>query len=1270
MKPENSESAGSQESYQLILDENARLRQKLEKFEAMSSAKEDRLQVLSSQLKLGFWEWDEVENTATYYSGELATLFGVSLSTLYKSYKTDEDFLVSVHPDDVNHYLEQLQVIRESRHLPVQNSVFDFRIVRPDGEVRHVREFEYGFVEGKGVVVSSYGAIQDITEHKEALADLKSSEERYGSLVSQLPIGVQEEDYSSIKKVVDKLHYKGIKNLHEYLESHPKILREMVSGTRITSVNETLLKTYQAQSEQAFLDVENDIDEWWDAEWVQFYAAEIAGLAGPDKCYEAERVDTRVDGSYFETRSITTLVRGYEDSWSRVVTMLEDISRRKRDEVALIEAKTLAEKASQAKTEFLSSMSHELRTPLNAILGFSQLFEKDRSIDRELQFNARQINQAGKHLLTLIDEILDLSRIESGEVELSMDSVSLVNVIDDSISWVDALAKSRQVKIHFDPTKFTGVLVEADAIKLKQVFLNLLTNAVKYNKTGGSVSVSCNKLNNGFIRVGVKDTGPGISEEHLVDLFQPFNRLGAELSTTEGTGIGLVITQKLVRLMNGFLKVESTEEKGSVFWVDLVSTQREISKTITNTTTTQTGGDIDTSRLRPKMRILVAEDNLINQDLIAAQLKSLGYDTNYAVNGAEALELWQNQNYDLLITDIRMPVMDGIELAKRIRSMETDSTLSKPIIAITANAMGLDIERCKKVGINDVIAKPVDLDDLESTLLKFAPQRVSSARPTVENKNSTVSQQHEAIDLMVLQRSTGNKGEAHRELLSAYAQTLPDFLGDIQIAFAWRNHEQMADFAHKLKSSSKSVGANELADLCNIIELASKENRWSEVESAVPRLEKSVQQVEEFVNAFCIKSSDKESIAESVPLDEDITDINLSILLVDDDYIMHKVTTLMLNDLGIQKVHSAMSGSQGLAMLDEQPQAIDVIVCDLNMPEMDGVEFTRHLAKRKFAGSMIFTSGENIRILKTVEKLAIEHELHVLGVMEKPSTPAKLTEMLRELDQVKSEKSIIASKVFSVQDLSNAIGKGEMDTFFQPKVDVKTRRVVGVEALVRWNHPSEGIITPNNFIPLAEENNLIRELTLAVCKQALQHAVRLQLQGFNLNIAINISVDALDDLGWPDEIASEIDACGLQASTITFEITESRLMEHVSVALEILSRLSLKRFNLSIDDFGTGYSSMEQLQRIPFSELKIDRAFVRGASEDASARAILESNVLLAQKLNMKIVAEGVETQQDWDLISELGCDQVQGYYIAKPMPIDQLCDWLEQWQKTEISPG
>jgi EAL domain-containing protein (putative c-di-GMP-specific phosphodiesterase class I) len=205
----------------------------------------------------------------------------------------------------------------------------------------------------------------------------------------------------------------------------------------------------------------------------------------------------------------------------------------------------------------------------------------------------------------------------------------------------------------------------------------------------------------------------------------------------------------------------------------------------------------------------------------------------------------------------------------------------------------------------------------------------------------------------------------------------------------------------------------------------------------------------------------------------------------------------------------------------------------------------------------------------------------------------------------------------------------------------------------------KGPVKPHSFISLAEDHGLIGSLTDAVCCKVMEYATRLRAMDYDLNIAINLSVDSLKDLDWPEKITAVLHGFGLEASNIFFEITESRLMGDASVALDILSRLSLKHFSLSVDDFGTGYSSMEQLQRIPFSEFKIDHACVHGAAREASALAILESSVPLAKKLDMKVVVEGVEDQQDWDVVKSVGCDRVQGYFVSRPLPFAHLLKWL-----------
>jgi EAL domain-containing protein (putative c-di-GMP-specific phosphodiesterase class I)/signal transduction histidine kinase/DNA-binding response OmpR family regulator len=1259
---EDSQPSGLQQ----LRAENTALQAELDRLRELMDFQQYRRHEFAKMLKVGFWEYDEIARKPIRYSPEIANVLGVDDARLEELFLTANAFRGIVHPDDVQLYDDNLS---SRSHLSGSAPyVFEYRVLASRRETRYIREYEQGVFDADGNLVSSFGLVQNITAERTAVNALKESEERYHSLFEQMPLGVQEEDYSEVKKVVDKLLFQGVEDIETYFRDDPRALLELVKQTRITHVNEALLRMHSADDREQFFAIEADVDDWWDMQWVEYYAAEIAALAGDRKIYEAERVDSQVDGSYIETRSIVSLVSGCEDTWERVITIHEDISLRKRAEASLIEAKNHAELANQAKSDFLSSMSHELRTPLNAILGFSQLFYYDRDLDEQHLANAREINRAGKHLMSLIDQILDLSRIEAGEIELSLEPLSLQSILSDSVTWITPLARKRDIGIDFDASQFTSLNVVADSIRLKQVFLNLLANAVKYNQDGGRVSVIIDSSNEASIRIGVRDTGIGISAEKLKEMFQPFNRLGAEFSGIEGTGIGLVISRQLVSLMKGELEIESEVGVGSTFWVSLQ--QAPALKSVDSASAANQSiagkslGHIKASR------ILVAEDNLINQELMTAQLSLLGYQADYADNGALALECWQRGGYDLLLTDIRMPEMNGYELVRKIRMLEQDSGGRAPLIAITANALEHDVKKCYAVGVDDVIAKPVDLDVLRSALDKWTPvDRVQTAPKAVVG-NFALSTD-DSIDFDVLNQATGNNPGLHRSLLESFREALADEIDNIQQAFAWKNGEQIAEYAHKLKSSSRSLGITGLAQSCEQIETAARSNAWDELEKRMPGFLRLSAAATESINAFTGEGTKPGSQAADDPVlqfglpneEDDITQFSIRVLLVDDDYIMHRVTTVMLNDLGFSKVMNAMSGPAALEILQARIDYVDVIICDLNMPEMDGVKFIRHLANLKFPGSLILTSGEDLRILRTVEKLANEHELHVLGILQKPATPAKLGELLDSLDQVQQEGTIMMADNVTLPELENAINNGELDTFFQPKIDIVSGRVVGVEALARWHHPMKGLIRPDAFISMAEEHGIISSLTDAVCRKAMDYAGQLNAMGHDLNVAINLSVDSLDDLEWPEKISAILQEYGLEAGNISFEITESRLMEHVSVALDILSRLSLKRFNLSIDDFGTGYSSMEQLQRIPFSEFKIDRAFVHGAAREASALAILESSVLLAKKLHMKVVAEGVEDQQDWDVAARAGCDQIQGYFVSRPLSFPQLLKWLDDPQ-------
>ncbi len=391
-----------------------------------------------------------------------------------------------------------------------------------------------------------------------------------------------------------------------------------------------------------------------------------------------------------------------------IAAMALDISEKLQNERALIASKEEAEKANQAKSDFLSSMSHELRTPLNAILGFTQLLKYEKSMTEKQYSHINEISNAGNLLLELVNQILDLARIEKGYLHLSMEQVSVAKIIQDCQTMMAPLADQFTVTLNIN-TNINGFVI-ADYTRLKQVMLNLLSNAIKYNVPHGSVSIHINE-NNDYLRISITDTGKGIEADLINELFQPFNRLNAA-STIEGTGIGLSISKQLMEMMDGKIGAQSTLNTGSEFWIELrghlypITVEKDDSQSVEKTLTT----DIDKN-----IKILVAEDNPTNQTLIINQLNTLGYTADMVHNGKEALEKLTQNPYNLLLTDINMPLLDGYELAATIRAQGNHQL---PIIALTADAFPEKKIKALNVGMNDHIIKPVTLETLNITIKK------------------------------------------------------------------------------------------------------------------------------------------------------------------------------------------------------------------------------------------------------------------------------------------------------------------------------------------------------------------------------------------------------------------------------------------------------------------------------------------------------------------------------------------------------------------------
>ena len=402
----------------------------------------------------------------------------------------------------------------------------------------------------------------------------------------------------------------------------------------------------------------------------------------------------------------------------------------------------------------------------------------------------------------------------------------------------------------------------------------------------------------------------------------------------------------------------------------------------------------------------------------------------------------------------------------------------------------------------------------------------------------------------------------------------------------------------------------------------------------------------------------------SMGASENLDISGLRFLLVDDESFVLNLTRRVLNKLGARDVAAISDGREALELIDHGDFVPDVILCDLNMPRMDGVEFIRHLGERKVTSAIVLVSGEDQRILQTAESLARSHDLYVLGAIKKPVRVQALEALLRPFDRSRTAVPVRHMEPITEDELTEGIEGDAVSLVFQPKVAVRSKQVIGVEALARWRHPTRGILGPGAFIPLAEESGRIHALTEAVFTKAMVQAGEWRAAGYDLSMAVNFCADSLRRLDLPEYLLRCAADEGVDPSRVTLEVTESRVMRDLRVSTEILTRLRMKGMGLSIDDFGTGHSSLEQLKRVPFTELKVDRAFVFGAAQDPSARAILESSITMGKSLGLNVVAEGAETQEDWDLVEKLGCDVVQGYFVSKPQPPEELPGWIDNWSR------
>ncbi|NWK78876.1 EAL domain-containing protein [Aquitalea sp. LB_tupeE] len=384
----------------------------------------------------------------------------------------------------------------------------------------------------------------------------------------------------------------------------------------------------------------------------------------------------------------------------------------------------------------------------------------------------------------------------------------------------------------------------------------------------------------------------------------------------------------------------------------------------------------------------------------------------------------------------------------------------------------------------------------------------------------------------------------------------------------------------------------------------------------------------------------------------------LQVLVAEDHPAQRQVLVSMLEQHGECMVDEVGDGFQALSLL--KTNKYDLMICDIGMPELDGIQLMRHLGQLDHLPQLIFCSAHSEDILHSVQRFGSHHHLPVLACLEKPFSADQLSTLLQQCVQQRSDNTVSAgldSMVFSRQELEEAMQDGQIQPWYQPKIDPQTLEVLSVEALARWDHPVYGVLTPGVFLPQLDMLNLSEELLCSILQQAARDccAWDIKFPQKRLGVAVNINVREFDKPDMPEKLNAIVQSMHLSPSRITLELTETQPLNNLSLSLENAIRLRVMGFNLALDDFGVGYSGFHHLREIPANSVKIDRLLVHQAAGDPAAEKLLGFAVRMLQSQNVSVVVEGVSRRQDFELVKQLQVDLVQGFLLAEPMSRSRL---------------
>ena len=754
---------------------------------------EERYALALESINHGVYDWDLVHNTV-YYSPLLRAIYGMTADQVL----TPEESGQRIHPDDIEQYRKSIidhlkgvtpHLLIEYRYLTNENT---WHWARQNGIAQRGPD---------GHAIRMVGATSDITEEK-------TREQEIAAVRAEI-----ESTREDMRLVLENMH-DGILLLDKdgrWRFGNAQYSRFVLMPPEIGKPGADVRDIVRFQVERGDFGPVDDVAKVVDER--------VRVLFTPG----GARYERQTKSGHFIEFTFSPLPDGSLLGVFRDITELKE--REHAQEVAREVAereRAEAEAANQAKSTFLATMSHEIRTPMNGVLGMMEVLDR-QGLDANQRRTVSTMRDSAQALLRIIDDVLDFSKIEAGRLELDTTVFSLSGLIDGVLSTFKAQAAAKGLILTGSVDPGSDDTLIGDPTRVRQILFNLLGNALKFTERGGiTVHGSTAPLGGGRTRVTliVEDTGIGIDAEARKRLFQPFAQ--ADSSTTRkfgGTGLGLSITRRLAQLMDGDITADSAPGRGSIFTVRLIFDAAPQDALFASTQHSQvTGGRLRLARGAESPVVLVVDDHPVNQEVLVRQLELLGVATDTAVDGEEALEAWLSKSYAAVLADIHMPKMDGYELARRIREIEAqrhDHTRT-PLVAVTANAMKGEEERCLAAGMDAYLVKPVSIDLLRATLVRWLAIE-ETEEETGHDENGAG-----AIDRNVLASWLGDDKAAISSLLEKFRDTAIDAEREITVASRLGDLAAVAAASHKLKGAAQAVGAKGVGAAAVVLEQAGK----------------------------------------------------------------------------------------------------------------------------------------------------------------------------------------------------------------------------------------------------------------------------------------------------------------------------------------------------------------------------------------------------------------------------------------------------------------